>query len=391
MLHTPITVSLLNESVQEILEANFPSIWVEGEISNYHQASSGHAYFSLKDDVAQVRCALFKGQRFKVNFPLKDGLHIQVRAQVTLYAGRGDYQLLIHEVIDAGLGALQRAFEALKTRLKLEGLFEEKRKKSLPALAWHIGVITSSKGAALRDILSTLKRRHPLATVWIYPTLVQGPQSAPFITQAIDQAKAHAQCDVLIIARGGGSLEDLWGFNEESVVRAIATCPIPVVSGVGHETDTTLSDWVADLRAPTPTAAAESVSIDSKAWLLQLAQQYQRLIIRMQRFLQNHAQHLDYLSRRLKHPKEKLNQQQKTLENLNHRMLHAMQHTLEHRQARLESLARTLHVLSPLTTLARGYSIVRQGEKIITKAKQLKAEEPLTLTLAEGEVVCRLV
>lgn len=391
MQESPMTVSALNQTVREILEANFPVIWVEGEISNWHQAASGHAYFSLKDADTQVRCALFKGQRLKTACILKNGLHIQVRATVTLYEGRGDYQLLVHEVMEGGLGALQKAFEALKQRLSAEGLFELSRKRPIPSCAMNIGVITSPHGAAIQDIISTLKRRHPLATIWIYPTLVQGPQSAVPLLKAIQQAKTHGICELLIVARGGGSLEDLWGFNDEAVVRALAAFPVPVISGVGHETDVTLCDWVADLRAPTPTAAAECASIDTQAWLSQIQKYEQLLTLRITRYLQGRAQQLDYLSRQLRHPKERIENQKNQLGYVYHQLCQKMEQQLQHQQARLQNAVSKLDILSPLTTLSRGYSMVTQNHQIIRRISQIKPELPLSIQFAEGHIEAYVV
>ncbi len=389
-----LSVSLLNETVSEILEANFPIICVQGEISNFTQAFSGHYYFSLKDDHAQVRCVFFKGLQQRA-FPniLKNpqGLTVLIRARVSLYAPRGDYQLIVEHMLETGLGALQQAFEALKKRLQQEGLFNKPRPPQLPTFPQNIGVITSPQGAALRDILSTLRRRYPLATVILYPTLVQGPGAAQNITQAIQKAHKHAFCELLILARGGGSLEDLWPFNEENVARALFACPIPIVTGIGHETDTTLADFVADLRAPTPTGAAELVTPHQNHWHIHCQQQAASLREAIHRFLAQKAQALDGLVSRLRHPKEKLQEQSTLLKTLKIRLEQALKTTLDRRTLQHQALLRQLQLLSPLTTLARGYSITRQAGQIITQKSQVNPNLPLEILLKEGTLVVSLL
>jgi exodeoxyribonuclease VII large subunit len=292
------TVSRLNREARALLEGSFPPILVEGEISNLARPASGHVYFCLKDAHAQVRCALFRSQLRSTAFAPRDGMHVVARARVTLYEGRGEYQLIVEQLEDAGEGQLRRAFDALKVKLAAEGLFDLVRKRALPRLPKRIGLITSPTGAVLHDILTTLRRRFPAIPVLLYPVPVQGKNAAIPIAQALHVAGTRRECDVLILARGGGSLEDLWGFNEEVVARAIVACPIPVVSGVGHETDFTIADLAADLRAPTPTAAAELASPDQTEWLDRLRAGEARLVRGMRDRLRERAQHLDWSSGR---------------------------------------------------------------------------------------------
>jgi exodeoxyribonuclease VII large subunit len=386
-----VTVSLLNEMVQEILEANFPMVWVEGEISNFIQAFSGHWYFSLKDANAQVRCAMFKGQNQRVRFKITDGLKIKLRARVSLYAGRGDYQLIVEQIEEDGVGDLQKAFLALKKKLMLEGLFEKDHKQEIPEFPKTIGVITSPKGAAIRDIIITLKRRYPLATVIIYPTAVQGKQAALEISETLYQADRHQAADVLILARGGGSIEDLWGFNEEIVARAIYECSIPLLTGIGHETDITIADFVADLRAPTPTGAAEQASPDLTLWINTFIGYQKQLLTLMQRLLRQYAQKLDWLTRRLRHPKHQIQAQFEKITALRKRLDQAMFHFLQQQKMTHINLMRTLHILSPLTTLERGYSITQQNGHVITDATKIDAEKALEITLAKGKVAVRII
>ena len=261
------TVSDLNREARELLEGHFPLVWVEGEISNLARPSSGHIYFSLKDEAAQVRCAMFKMRNRLLNFQPENGQQVLARARISLYEARGDFQLIIEHMEETGDGALRRQFELLKHKLFEEGLFDESHKRELPSLPTRLGVITSPSGAAIRDILSVLKRRFPGIPILIYPVPVQGNEAPPAIIDAIKTAGIRKDCDLLILARGGGSLEDLWAFNDESVARAIYHCPIPVVTGIGHEIDFTIADFVADFRAPTPSAAAEYISPDQNEWL----------------------------------------------------------------------------------------------------------------------------
>ncbi len=429
------TVARLNREVKALIEGGFPLIWIEGEISNLARPSSGHMYFSLKDAQAQVRCALFRQQQRALGFTPKDGLQVLARARVSLYEGRGEYQLIVEHLEEAGEGALRRAFEALKQRLSQEGLFDLAHKKPLPRLPRRIGVITSPTGAALRDIVTTLRRRFPAIEPRLYPVPVQGQGAAEKIAAAIARAVRDGDCDALIVARGGGSLEDLWPFNEEVVARAIYTCPVPIVSGVGHETDFTIADLVADARAPTPTAAAEMLSPDQAEWLSAYAAIQARLVRLMRERLTNHQQHLDWLGARLVHPRERLARLRQHLRELgmrlqlsqsgrmnsrhtrllmlsgrlmqsaprgrvrelalgfshqSKRLARAMRHRLEHYQQRLQSTAQSLNTLSPLATLERGYAIVSRADSgaVLRAASQVRRGERIEARLARGRLAC---
>jgi exodeoxyribonuclease VII large subunit len=286
------SVSQLNDQVKDLLEHSFPPLWVEGEISNFSCPASGHWYLSLKDSQAQVRCAMFRNRNQGLGFQPKNGLQVLARGRPGLYAPRGEFQLILDQIEPAGEGALRRAFELLKQKLQAEGLFDETYKQALPTVPDRIGIITSPTGAALRDILNVLRRRFPLGQVVIYPVPVQGTEAAPAIVRALKTAAERQECDLLVVARGGGSLEDLWAFNEESVARAIHACPLPVVSGVGHEIDFTIADFVADLRAPTPSAAAELVSPDVAEWRTRLLRLPAQLAVQQGRRLQQLGQSL---------------------------------------------------------------------------------------------------
>ena len=313
---TIYTVTELNGSVRLLLSGHFGTVWVEGEISNLAQPTSGHLYFTLKDRDAQVRCALFRGSARFLTFRPANGMQVLARANVSLYEPRGEYQLTVDYLEEAGDGALRRAFDALKARLSAEGLFDAARKQPIPKPPRCLGVITSPTGAAVRDILTVLKRRFPALPVIVFPVKVQGEEAKHDIVRALALAGRSGLCDALILARGGGSLEDLWAFNEEIVARAIAACPLPVVSGVGHETDLTITDLVADLRSPTPSAAAEAVSPDAAEWLARFARLEGRLRQHWRVALGRQAQTLDFLSRRLRqaHPEKQMQRQAQRLD-----------------------------------------------------------------------------
>ncbi|MGZ9002077.1 MAG: exodeoxyribonuclease VII large subunit, partial [Methylophilus sp.] len=315
-----LSVSELNRLAREVLEMSFPLFWVSGEVSNFTRAASGHWYFSLKDSGAQVRCVMFKGRNSYVDFMPREGDKIEARATVTLYEARGDFQLTVEFIQKAGLGALFEAFEKLKAKLSHEGLFDPAFKKAIPTHAKTIGIVTSPDAAALRDVLTTLKRRNPNVSVIIYPTPVQGKGAAQLIAKAIQTASKRAEVETLIICRGGGSLEDLWQFNEEIVARAIDECSIPTISGVGHETDFTICDFVADLRAATPTAAAELACPDIANIKQHLLQLQKRLLRQIETVLNHHAQKLDYLARRLISPVQEIENKQHKLHQLQHRL-----------------------------------------------------------------------
>ncbi|WP_291524258.1 exodeoxyribonuclease VII large subunit, partial [Acidithiobacillus sp.] len=308
-----LTVSALNAAAREIIEGNFPLLRVEGELSNFSSPGSGHWYFSLKDARAQVRCAMFRQRNTYTRIQPRNGMQVQILAQPTLYEGRGDFQLVVEQLLDAGEGDLQARFAALKDKLAAEGLFAPELKRPLPRWPQRVAVVTSASGAALHDIRVTLARRWPMLAVMVYPVLVQGDQAAAQICSALARIASRQQEDVVILARGGGSAEDLWCFNEESVARAIRACPVPVVTGIGHEIDFTIADFAGDLRAATPTAAAEAVSPDRAEWLPQVQAHRRQLEQSMQRTLRDATQRLDYLRLRLRHPGERVRDAERRL------------------------------------------------------------------------------
>jgi len=368
-----LTVTELNRLAREVLEMSFPLFWVSGEVSNFTRAASGHWYFSLKDQAAQVKCVMFKGRNSYVDFIPREGDKIEARCTVTLYEARGDFQLTVEFVQKAGLGALFEAFEKLKIKLAHEGLFDAAYKQSIPKYPKTIGIVTSPDAAALRDVLTTLKRRNPAIKVIIYPTPVQGKGAAALIYKAIHAANTRAEVDTLIICRGGGSMEDLWQFNEEIVARAIDECTIPTISGVGHETDFTICDFVADMRAATPTAAAELACQDVETLKTQLKQLWHRLERRMDTGLQAHAQKLDFLARRLISPLQQLENKTTQINQLKHRMDIALQGILKSHQQHVLQLKNSLEQLSPQNVMARGYAMVQdKSGALIKNAQQLK-------------------
>jgi len=385
------TISELNQQARNLLETNFARIWVEGEISNFVCPSSGHWYFSLKDKNAQVRCAMFRGHNNRLKFQPESGMHVIVFARVSLYEGRGDFQLIVEKIEEVGFGRLQRAFEQLKQKLSAEGLFDEKYKQPLPEFPQQIGVITSSTGAAIHDILSVLKRRFPLAPVIIYPTLVQGNEAAPQIVNAIQIANLRKECDVLLVTRGGGSIEDLWSFNEEIVARAIFKSLIPVVAGVGHEIDFTITDFVADHRAPTPSAAAEYISPNQHDLLQYLTKTKQRLNYSINKNCEHQQINLSNLAQRIKrcHPIQQLQDKAQQLDCIEQNLLAAQFRLLENKQNKLQLLSRTLNTISPLATLERGYAIItNQKNMVIRKSSAVKIGEQINAKLAAGKLQC---
>ena len=380
-----ITVSELNRMARNVLEQNFPLFWVSGEVSNFTRAASGHWYFSLKDAGAQVRCVMFKGRNSYVDFMPREGDKIEARCTVTLYEARGDFQLTIEFVQRAGLGALFEAFEKLKNKLALEGLFDELTKLPIPKHPKKIGIVTSADAAALRDVLTTLRRRMPNIPVIIYPTPVQGKGAAQLIANAINIANERAECDVLIICRGGGSIEDLWQFNEEIVARAIAGCLIPTISGVGHETDFTICDFVADMRAATPTAAAELAVPSRDALLNSLRQLTLHLTKNMQFSLNQRAQSLDYHARRLISPSQQVDQKKMQLAQMVYRLQNAINQPLKLRQNTLLRLSQNLQHLNPQAVLTRGYAFVQnKAGTIISASQQLQSGDEVTMTFGVG-------
>jgi len=402
-------VAELNLAIKQLLESNVPLLWVRGEISNLVKASSGHFYFSLKDDQAQVRCVMFRHKKQLLREPIANGQQVEILAVATLYEQRGDFQLTVEQMRPAGLGILYERFERLKQMLHSEGMFAAERKRTLPTFPKRIGVVTSPQAAALRDVLTTLKQRLPSVPVVLYPTPVQGAGSAEKIAQAIATANQRAECDVLIVCRGGGSIEDLWAFNEEVVARAIAASEIPIVSGVGHETDFTIADFVADERAPTPTAAAQRVAPDRHALLRGLQDQAQHLQRAQRNRLQNAMQAVDYLQRRLVHPAQQLQRQTRQLDQLQQRMQRASayRHQQEHwqwqslaqrlikasrmaqaqRTVRTDNIAQHLILLDPTKVLARGYSMVQDASgAVVSDAGRVTVGAELQITFAKGWV-----
>ncbi|MEM6049063.1 exodeoxyribonuclease VII large subunit [Erwinia sp. P7711] len=428
------TVSRLNTTVRTLLEKEMGQVWLSAEISNFSQPSSGHWYFTLKDDGAQVRCAMFRNSNRRVTFRPQNGQQILVRATITLYEPRGDYQLIAESMQPAGEGLLQQQFEQLKQKLLSEGLFEQHHKQPLPDPARQVGVITSATGAALHDVLRVLHRRDPSLPIVIYPTPVQGVDAPASIVRAIELANTRAECDVLIVGRGGGSLEDLWSFNDERVARAIFASRIPIVSAVGHETDVTIADFVADLRAPTPSAAAELVSRNQIELLRQLQSQQTRLEMAMDYYLAQKNRIYTRLQHRLQqqHPQLRLARQQTSLMRLQRRLddamqlrvrqairlqeraeqrlsafqpqgrIHRGQQQLQHWQYRLQqamqlklnggkqrfsTLTAQLEGVSPLATLARGFSVTTAADgQVVKKSRQLTPGDTLKTRLDDGWV-----
>jgi exodeoxyribonuclease VII large subunit len=388
------TVSRLNREARVQLERAIPSLWIEGEISNFAAPSSGHWYFSLKDPGAQVRCAMFRQRNILSACKPRDGLHVLARARVTLYEPRGEYQLLIDHLEEAGEGALRRRFEAMKTRLQQEGLFASERKRVLPKLPRRIGVITSPTGAAIRDILNVLRRRFCGVPVLIYPVPVQGAGAATQIAAAIRLASIRADCDVLMLVRGGGSLEDLWAFNEEIVARALFDCRIPTVSGIGHDIDFTIADFVVDVRAPTPSAAAELVAPNGQEWLDRLVVLSRRATHCMQRLMQDRRARHEWLARRLgqAHPGVRLRHQVQRLDDFEQRFRVAIRSTLSRASSRLTAAQRHLVALSPLATLERGYAIVTRIDDgaLLRSSEQVTSGVRIEARLAQGRVFARV-
>jgi len=427
------TVSELNMEARALLEERFPRIWVQGEISNLARPRSGHIYFSLKDDRCQLRCAMFRMHNQRIDFSPEDGMQVLAQGRISLYPERGDFQLIVQFLEEAGAGALRRAFEALKQRLSAEGLFDEALKRTIPTLPRRIGVITSPTGAALRDIVSVLARRFPAIPVLVYPVPVQGAEAAPEIARMLGVASERAECDVLILARGGGSLEDLWPFNDEGVARAIRRSQLPVVTGVGHEVDVTIADFAADARAATPSAAAELVSPDVREWRQQLTAGMQRLARCARRHLVDARRTLEAMQRRLVHPRRRLFDLSQSLDilgtrlngatrqamlarrsrlmlldarlrqqdpsrvlerhrgswrELTRRLQQASVRKLAERRASLASVVRALETVNPERTLDRGYAIVTRATDgaLVRASNQVMDGEDIDARLADGRL-----
>jgi len=384
------TVSELTDQLKDLLETHFSQVSLTGEISNFHAHGSGHLYFTLKDEGAQIRAAMFRGANRSLKFAPENGLEVVVTGRLSIYGPRGEYQIVVETMEPKGLGALQLAFEQLKNKLAAEGLFDEDRKRALPLLPLTVGLVTSPTGAAVQDMIRILRRRHPQINILLYPVRVQGEGAAEEVAAAIAAMNQWGEADVLLVGRGGGSLEDLWAFNTEVVARAIAASKIPVVSAVGHETDVTISDFVADLRAPTPSAAAElSVPVIAELQLT-VAERLAQVWRRMNRLLDEKRQQLKYYRSHLKDPGKKLLEWAQHLDRLEDRLKENLQSLLEERRYRLALAGEKLNALSPLNTLKRGYSIVRKideaGETgmVVTRSSQVKPKDPLQITLASG-------
>ena len=432
------SVSRLCVEANLVLDGGLPSLWLEGELSNVKRYPSGHWYFTIKDEAAQVSCTLWKGKALRAAVAPRDGLRVQVFGKAGVYPNRGSFQFNVEYLEDAGEGILRRRFEELKSRLLVEGLFDGAIKRPLPSLPRRIGLITSPAGAAIRDILHILKRRFPAIPVVVYPVAVQGAGAATDIARALHIASERADADVLILARGGGSLEDLWSFNEEIVARAIRACRIPVVTGVGHETDTTIADYAADLRAPTPSGAAEQVVPDQAEWKRTLHLQQTRLGTALQRVLKTHRDRLAFLTRRVEqaHPRHRLRDRIQRLDELEQRLLAAGRRHREAKatrlqwlvrrlnqvhpgralaartselgqkgirlqraakaylalqQTRFEAAVRTLNAVSPLATVERGYAIVTDAQdNVLRSASSIALNDEVQIRLAKGQLRARV-
>ena len=403
------TISALNFEVKTMLSEGVGSLWIEGEVSNFVQPASGHWYFSLKDNRAQCRAAMFKGCNSRIGFTPKNGQQVIVYAQVTLYEARGEYQLVVDHLEDAGVGALKRLYEQLKNQLAEEGLFAPGRKKPLPAQPRHIGIITSPTGAAIRDALSVIRRRAPHIPVTLVPTMVQGEQAAEQIRCALARLEAFGQCDLVLMIRGGGSLEDMWCFNDEALARDMARFPLPIVTGIGHEIDFTIADFVADVRAPTPSAAAETVTPDRHEIMQNIDECISRLWRQVQGHLTRQREYLCQLQRNLNHlhPQRQLGQFKLRLQFATAALFNQLKKRMECNKQKLEYLGNkniqaarqrllltshqlalqttALDTLSPLKTLSRGFTIVEKDNHVISSVKQLDHDDEITITLLDGK------
>ncbi len=386
--HEIYSVSALNLETKALLSTHFGVIYVSGEISNLSRPSSGHLYFSLKDQQSQIKCALFRFQNQKIPFEMENGQAVIVKAQVSLYEARGDYQLIVSSVELAGAGQLQIEFEKLKNKLSMAGLFDEAHKKTLPTLPKQIGIITSPSAAALHDILKVLKKRFPSIPILIYPAMVQGEMAANQIINAIKTANHRKECDILILARGGGSLEDLWCFNNEKLAHAIFESTIPIITGIGHQTDFTIADFVADCRAPTPSAAAEMVTPDCVDILNQLSKQQKSLEQIIGSKINILKAHLMHLRKRLKHPAEKLKEYAQKLDLSEMNLKKIMERILCNHRKSISHYAELLDNLSPLRILQRGFSVTRKkGSKdVLTSVKQVSPGDRIVTQLSDGEI-----
>ncbi len=433
------TVTEINSITKTMLEQSLGLIWIEAEISGIVRPASGHLYFSLKDASAQIRCAFFKQRNHLLNFRLVDGMKALVRGRISLYEPRGDYQLIVEYIEPAGEGELRQAYELLKQKLQAEGLFDRSQKKAIPDLPKSIGIITSASGAAVRDILHILKRRYPVAQIIIYPALVQGDSAVKNLRAMVDLANYRRECDVLIISRGGGSLEDLWAFNDEALARSIHRCTLPVISGVGHEIDFTITDFVADLRAPTPSAAAEQATSDSEEILTHLKNLLHGLYRTMDNRLKQYYQDLDWKEQRLKnlHPGQQLKQKRQILDTLmmrtarslgpilpayeqklhqltirleqqspiheilnksdqcsllQHRLLKGLEYHIDMYKSRLAASTHSMHTLSPMATLSRGYTLTfdQETQKLLTNSQQTSPGKKIETRLPKYSIISQV-
>ncbi len=406
-----LSVSELNEQAKLILEDVFPSIWVEGEISNLSTPASGHIYFSLKDSKAQISCAMFRGATHSLPFKPENGMHVLIQARATIYEQRGNFQLIAQQMIESGIGNLTQQFEKLKKELQQQGLFASEYKKPIPDTPKRIGIITSPTGAAIRDAISVLRRRCPQIPIMIYPTQVQGDEAAKQIAKAIEKANSRAECDVLILTRGGGSIEDLWSFNEEIVAHAIYKSSIPIVSGVGHEVDFTIADFVADMRAPTPSASAEIVAPNSQFWIDQLKHLNQQAKHFIHNLISESKLKLSNINRKIQHPGQKVQIQMQMIDHLESQLnsiikltinekkskidkilsrISQMKHIiLGNKQQKMSLLSQELETINPKNIIKRGYSITLNEEtgEVIKSIKQIKAGDKIINKLADGEII----
>lgn len=428
--HTVLSVAELNSYVGALLESSFPLLWIRGEISNLKQYPSGHWYFLLKDNNAQIRCVMFRHKNQYLDWPLRDGMQVEVQALITLYEARGEFQLIVEHIRQAGLGNLYEAFEKLKSKLQAAGIFDVIHKKNIPAFPKRIGIITSLNTAALHDILVTLRNRMPSLPIIIYPTPVQGKDAARSIATAIESANRRAECDVLLLCRGGGSIEDLWAFNEESLAYAIFHCLIPIVTGIGHETDFTIADFVADKRAPTPTGAAQIISPDAQEIAKHLDHLFHRMVRSYKHGIEHRMQTLDLLCHRLIDPRDSIRHQVKCLQHLREKLLlcwgrriekidtenrylqrrffssvlnlefihnqqlarssklrKAINNYLERQEQKLIQYQTQLAHLNPKSVLQRGYSITYTAEgKVLRDSNQININDAIQIILAESRV-----
>jgi exodeoxyribonuclease VII large subunit len=386
------SVSSLTQEIKTLLETSFPRLWVEGEISNYKAHSSGHIYFTLKDENAQIRCAMWRFKAGELLFRLEDGLKVVAEADLQVYEKSGSYQLIIQQMQPAGIGALQLAFEQLKKRLHAEGLFDENHKKTLPEFPERIGVITSPTGAAVRDIISVIGRRFPAAQIILYPVRVQGEGAAEEISRAIQDFNEYREIDVLIVGRGGGSLEDLWAFNEEKVARAIYSSQIPIISAVGHEVDFSISDFVADRRAATPSAAAEIVVPDRKELSGVLIYFQEKMIHNILQLIKNYRNQLQNLKKSyaFRRPEDLIFQKMQRLDEISRLLVSEISHMLTLQQQNLTSRQQQLHNLNPIEILRRGYSICYKDGQVIKDVRQLQMLDLVQIKLSKGQFLSQV-